>query len=350
MKSCFSALAAIAISLVFVLPALAAGNIASFNVTVPPQQFKALRVRNLPEGALIGVVVKSSREVTVAFVDHDDYQRLPKPKKPLMVGKVDQRLKFSVTIPESGHYYVVLVNNQAIADADVQLTVRAARSPKDQIQSAERILQEFEKQMHKIFIFDTFPVGIEPCGRAQAFYGVDGFYLCAEYVQILYAKLRDRQMAINALGFSIFHELALELMQQWEIDRKLMRERADEFAVVMMVMLNQDKRLKDLATYVAKNPDVDRALKVSLIEDWHPLSSRRAADVLDWLEDADLVRGWQKTLVPHMQTILLQHLRKKPAAWTDSKLVEKELSRRKTAEPGRKPGDPSEEKSKELSL
>jgi hypothetical protein len=173
--------------------------------------------------------------------------------------------------------------------------------------------------------------------------------MCAEYVQILYSKIGDRQMAVNALTFSIFNELGLELMKQWAIDRRLMRETADEFAVVMLVMLKQEERVRELADYFAENPDVDRAFKEGLVDDWHPLSSSRAKKVRRWLEDATLVRNWQKTLVPHMQTVLLQHLQKQPTAWTDPELVEKELSRRQASDPKLKPR-PSGVKSEEMSL
>lgn len=113
----------------YLLPsyALATGNIAAFNVTVPPQQFKALRVKNLPRGASVSVEVISNGEIAVAFVDADDYRRLPKPKRPLMAGKVKNRLTFSVVIPADGHYYVVLVNPHAASAYDVTLTVRGER-------------------------------------------------------------------------------------------------------------------------------------------------------------------------------------------------------------------------------
>jgi len=307
---------------------------AYFTVSVPPQEFKALKVRNLPKDAHIGVEVESSHAITIAFVDSAGYRQLPRPQKPLMAGKVDRRLNFSVVIPETGHYYVVLVNPDPQSPAEVELTVKAARSATDQLDAANQILELFERQMHKLFVFETFPVGVESCGRQLAFYGTDGFFLCGEYVRLIYSKVQDRPLAVKILTFSIFHELALELMEQWEIPAKRsLRQTADELAVVMMVMLNQEAKLEELGRYFVANPDVAAAFKDELIDDWHPLSVARAQKLLSWLDDPDMVRSWQARLIPHMQTELLQWLQKNPTPWSVTALVEMELAKRRQESP-----------------
>jgi hypothetical protein len=320
--------------------AQAAPKVAFFTVNVPPKQFKAVKIKRLPKDAYIGVEVESTREVTIAFVNTADYLNLPNPKKPLMVGKVDKRLNFSVTIPTSGDYFVVLVNNSEMSAADVKLKVQASRSAPDQGEGADRILQKFERQMHKLFVFETFSTGVKSCGRKLAFYGTQGFYLCEEYVRLIYAKVQDRQMAVNVLGFSIFHELGLELMEQWDMGGRSMRHSADEFATVLMVMLQQESNLRQLGVYFVENPSVATAFQNELIDRWHPLSVERAQKVLEWLDNPGLVRSWQEKLVPHMQTDLLLRLQQKPTDWTNTALVQKELARR------RKPSAPITEKKK----
>ena len=312
----------------------AAEKEAFFTVTVPAKEFKAARLRSLPEGADVGVAVESSRAVTVAFVDSADYGRLPNPQKPLMVGKVDRKLTFSVSIPADGDYFVVLVNPDARLTADVKVKVQAARGTTDGIDRADRILRLFQRQMRKLLVFDPFDIGVARCGRPLAFYGIDGFSLCKEYVEILGAQIPDRKMARNVLGFSIFHELSLELMGQWNIADPSMRRSADELAVVIMIMLKQEKNLEALANYVVAHPEVTASLQTALIDDWHPISVKRAETLLGWLEDDQLARSWQKRLVPHMQTDLLKWLKQTPTAWSDTALVEAELARRSdTGEP-----------------
>ena len=104
----------------------------------------------------------------------------------------------------------------------------------------------------------------------------------------------------------------------------------DEFATVLMVMLNQKQRATATAEYFIKNPTASETLFNLFGDSGHPLSVPRAQNILDWAKDPQLVREWQKFLVPHMQTTLLQRLRQKPTSWTDLSLVEKELAQRST--------------------
>jgi hypothetical protein len=173
------------------------------NVTVPPGQWKALKLRNLPKGASVAVEIESSGEITVAFLDTSDYQKLPLPKRPLMLGKVQKRLAFSVAIPATGNYFVVLSNQRAREPQEVKLTVSAARGSVDQIEAADKILRSFEQQLHRIFVFDPFPIGVEKCGAPQAFAETPGIVLCAEYVYHLYDIINDKQKTRDSLVFFI---------------------------------------------------------------------------------------------------------------------------------------------------
>jgi hypothetical protein len=73
----------------------------------------------------------------------------------------------------------------------------------------------------------------------------------------------------------------------------------------------------------------------------HPLSMERARSVLRWVKDPQLARRWQKVLVPHMQTALLERLLRQPTVWTDLPLVEKELKARGQGAPKYEKGVPS---------
>jgi len=303
------------------------------NVTVPPGKWKALKLRNLPKGAFVAVEVESSGEVTVAFVDTGDYQRFPYPTRPLMLGKVEKRLAFSVSIPAAGNYFVVVTNHQAREPQEVKITVSAARGGADQIEAASRILHEFERQLHRIFLFDPFPIRIEKCGVPKAFLDTSGIVLCAEYVYYLYDAVGERQRAVDALSFSIFHEVGHLLLANWNHQLSTTKEAADQFATVLMVMLNQKERVIATAKYFIENPSVSETLMKLFRDDRHPLSVERARNVLRWAKDPEFPRRWQEVLVPHMQTALLKSLQRRPTTWTNLDLVNKELAIRRHTVP-----------------
>ena len=311
------------------------------NVTVPPGQWKALKLRNLPKGAFVAVEIESSGDITVAFVDTSDYQKFPHPNRPLMLGKVEKRLAFSVSIPAAGNYFVVLTNHRAIGPQEVKLTVSAARGSVDQKEAAAKILRTFERQLHRIFVFDPFPMGVEKCGVPKAFAETAGIVLCAEYVYHLYDTINDKEKTKDALSFSLFHEVGHMLLATWDYPLSASKEVADEFATVLMVMLNQKERAAGAAGYIVENPSVANAMMKLFQGERHPLSMERARSVLRWVEDPQLARRWQKVLVPHMQTALLKRLLRQPTVWTDLPLVEKELKARGHSAPKYEEGVPS---------
>jgi hypothetical protein len=333
MKTCNIFIACLICTCLLPSYALATGNIAAFNVTVPPQQFKALRVKNLPRGASVSVEVISTGEIAVAFVDADDYRRLPKPQRPLMAGKVKNRLTFSVVIPADGHYYVVLVNPHTASPYNVTLTVRGERPKSNQQEAADRILREFERQLHRLFIYESFAVRIQQCKKPQAFAAAPGVVLCAEYVKQLYTKIENRDIAKDALTFSVLHEVGRKLMQQWKLKKAEKIDRADEFATVMLVMLNRRQRLQQLAAFFDDHPSVTLSFQKALDDKRHPLSIWRARRIKRHLKNQKLVRAWQKDLIPHMQTKLLLGLRQRSPDWADIDRVNKELAKRQVTSP-----------------
>ena len=98
-----------------------------FTVKVDPGRWKALRIRNLPKDAVVGVGVQTDGEVGVAFVDGKQYRDYPAVQSPLFFGRVERRFSFSVTIPETGHYFVVFDNRTGQQPRTVTVRVQAAR-------------------------------------------------------------------------------------------------------------------------------------------------------------------------------------------------------------------------------
>lgn len=308
--------------------AFAASGPIIVNVDVPSGQWKAARLKNLPKDAMVAVQVESNGEILVALIHAKSFRDSPDGLRPLFAGRVERRLSFSVAVAEKGDHYILFDNRRGTESRAVTVTLQAALGEKDRSRAAGAILSEFEKQLHRLFVFDPFPMGVKPCGVPRAFAGEAGVFLCTEYVHHLYAALRDQENAKDFLSFSIFHEVAQELLQRWNHLSAGKAEGIDEFAAVLMVLLNQQRRALGAADFAVKNPSTFNTMAKLFQDERHPLSAQRAKKVLNWAKDSTLPRKWQSFLVPHMQTALLKSLKKKPTSWTDLSLVEKELASR----------------------
>jgi len=308
--------------------AFAASGPIIVNVDVPSGQWKAARLKNLPKDAVVAVKVESNGEILVALVHAKTFRESPDGLRPLFAGRVERGLSFSVAVAEKGDHYILFDNRRGTESRAVTVTLQAALGEKDRTQAAGAILSEFEKQLHRLFVFDPFPMGVKQCGVPRAFADEPGVFLCNEYVYHLYEALRDQEKAKDFLSFSIFHEVARQLLEDWNHPEAGKGERIDEFALALMLMLNQKRRALGAADSAVKNPSAFTAMTKLFQDERHPLSAQRAKKVLNCAKDSTLPKKWQAFLVPHMQTALLKSLKKKPTSWTDLSLVEKELASR----------------------
>ena len=315
----------------FSLVSAAAKGPVALNVDIPPDTRKAVRLRNLPRDAVVDVAVVSSGEIIVAVVDSDGYARYPSGSRPLFLGQVDDRLSFSLKIPATDHYYLVLQNRSATRSRSATIMIRAARGETVQFEAADQVLQKFEQQLHQLFIFDPFPIQVKRCGANQIFDSAPEIVLCAESAQNLYRILGDKALARDAMGFAIFHTVADKLLSQWRplLTPAEKETQADEFAAVFSLILKQEDRLRSVVVYLIENSTITAAMIRFFGNDRHLLTVSRAKSLLRRLDGPDLVLGWQKVLVPQMQTALLKKLQQRPTAWTDIALVEKELATRR---------------------
>src|SRR5438128_1771239 len=129
------------------------------------------------------------------MVSLEDYQRFPAQRfpaveRPLFSGEADSRLSFSVTAPAAGTYVVLFDNRTGDAQRTVEVTVRASRPTSTG--TTETTLQGFARDLHKIFVFEPFPIRVQRCGVPQAFAGRGGIVLCTEYAKRLYDTLGDQ--------------------------------------------------------------------------------------------------------------------------------------------------------------
>lgn len=68
--------------------------------------------------------------------------------------------------------------------------------------------------------------------------------------------------------------------------------------------------------------------------------------MVSWLQDSNnLMRRWQKILIPHFQTKVLEDMMNRPKSWTDTQLVSEELEKRRQLKETQK-SDKTKEKEK----
>ena len=94
---------------------------------IAPGKSKSVRLRSLPQGAVVAVRVTSSGRLGVALVGVKHLKE-PKPdSKPLFRGVVQDKLSFRVTIPEADDYLLVLNNRAGQETLKVEVEMRASR-------------------------------------------------------------------------------------------------------------------------------------------------------------------------------------------------------------------------------
>jgi hypothetical protein len=133
---------ALLLAWVTAVPASALAADAALTVSVPAGKHKAVRLRNLPKDAVIGVAVRADGKLAIGLLNERDYRSYPRASEPVFVGSVDQALSFQVVIPANGAYYLVLDNRRGAQECKVKLAIRAKRGvtapevPEEQPQGA----------------------------------------------------------------------------------------------------------------------------------------------------------------------------------------------------------------------
>ncbi len=330
--------------------ATAASGEASFMIDVPPGKWKALKIRHLPQTTKVGVATTATSPVFIIFLDEENYSHYPRVTRPLFQGRIKTKLGFSVTIPDSGNYYVVFDNREGVRESSIAMTVKASHTRatnkadlRERLDTVEENLQVFQTRLTRALRFDPVTIDVQTCQAAETFRrdGPKRLTLCAEYADILFKALRDRRRTKDALLFSLFHAMGRALLRQWKEPFPDDVETGDEFATVLMVLFKLNDRVASTAAFFTSNPNAADGFTKVFPHNAHPLTRKRAQDVLAWVQDSTLLPKWQPILLPHMQTALLRQLQQRPEAWTDVALVTKELQSRKDAADDFPPGETS---------
>lgn len=119
--------ALIALAWLHAWPAAAVAAEAAMTVSLQAGKWKSVRLRNLPRDAVMSVAVQSNGKIAVSLLSERDYRAFPNPQEPVFLGSVDRTLSFTITIPETGTYYLVLDNRQSADTRKVKFAIRAQR-------------------------------------------------------------------------------------------------------------------------------------------------------------------------------------------------------------------------------
>lgn len=98
---------------------------AQVNSKVPAGKWKAVRLKNLPEGTSLSVKVAASGSLVVILVHEAELKRYPRAISPAFEGTLNKTLSFSVVIPEAGNYYIIFDNRRGVDERRVRLLIRA---------------------------------------------------------------------------------------------------------------------------------------------------------------------------------------------------------------------------------
>ena len=326
----------------FVSTAIAQDDLRSVktNPTLPALTWKGARLKNLPANAVIAVEISADKPVELFLLSEADYAKFPIVGTPLFQGDVISKLSFTVHIPSTGNYYLVLDNRKNIESSRVSLTISAGRGAAgfagDLDDSDEQTgsevpgvhLSKITAEMAKIFIFEPFPITVSTCGNENAYSSRDRVILCREYVSKVQNALNDKEKTSQVLLFVLFHEIGHVLLHQWNYPFYDNESIADEFATVLLVMVGEKKQLSATAEYFASKNTETELLSKAFQNDRHPLSIQRARNIITWVNDRERLERWQTVFIPHLQSNVLKRWQDENGIDSLLPYIERELNRR----------------------
>ena len=313
---------------------------AQVNIAVPTLSWKGILLKNLPANAVVAVELSANNPLQVLLLNQFNYEKFPAAPSPLFKGDVMDKLSFSVKIPASGHYYLVLDNSKGIKSADATIHVAAGRGEADLLGITPEKdmdldtaptgikLSQINDELAKVFIFDPFPITVNKCGKADAYSDKKSIILCQEFITKLQKSLDDKEKTSQVLLFVVFHEVGHTLLYQWGYPFYDNEGIADEFATVLLIMVGEKEHLQTTARYLASNTAVSELLGKAFRDDRHPLSIQRARNIVNWVNDSGRIERWQTVFVPHLQTSVLKRWQREAKADSVLKLIDEELGRR----------------------
>lgn len=218
---------------------------------------------------------------------------------------VQNEEKFDFIAPNTNVYYLILDNRKALLlsrNVDVNV-IKISNSP---TQSSLDIQKKYEYKytaLKQILKFDDFDITVKACGVENAFSNPD-ITMCIELIEQM-----KKQNLPKAEDFAFLHELSHSLLNIWNYPTYDNEDVADEFAVVLAIMIGDEKIAYEAAEYWSqKKVSKEEAIAKLYSDDRHTLSPPRANQIRNWLKQPDLISRWATLLLPHMTNNILKKL------------------------------------------
>jgi len=271
----------------------------------------------------------ANNKVNVWLLDSANFQLFQKGNKYSYYqgtsGAVKEVASYTFQIPQLDTYVLIIDNRAArVYPRTVSLYVYGILPQEtDEINDATKQFQELYNGLKQLFIFKDFNISFRHCGFENAF-SDPNITICIELIENM-----EAQDCGDALGYVLFHELGHTLLQAWDLPLWDNEDVQDEFAVVVCILADVKESAVAAAKYWSNSVSTDEALAKLYIDDRHTISPQRARNISHWLDDPDeLLRRWQKILIPNLQTEALKALDKESDPWINHELIKSELKKR----------------------
>lgn len=330
MKPC---LLAILFLLLSSAPAFGVERSFDLAVTVPAGETKTARLKNLVKDAVMTIRVDGDDPVEIGVLGQTDYLNFPNNESALFSARSYDNLSFTITIPDSDTYYLVLDNRHSTQAASLQLHIKAVATAAVGTQDLDnpqldKNLSRINDQLGKLFLFESIPINLESCGQSGAFASSKKVTLCVEFVQKLQQTLNNEKKATDVLLYAIFHEISHVLLLQWKYPFYDNEEIADDMATALMLFFQQKDRLDSATEFFLSNPLSQELMSMAFKDNRHPLSIQRARNIISWMNDQDRLARWRLFLLPHMQTDALEKLANQSQETNFKQAIRHELAQR----------------------
>ncbi len=241
---------------------------------------------------------------------------------------------FKFDVPQTNTYYLVLDNRKAV------LTARNVHTHMYKIDTGETAASKAIKSLYstlyndylkKLFEFPDFNIYVRMCGFPDAFSSPD-ITICKELEKSL-----DSKSVGGALLFVFLHESAHSLLNLWDYPLHDNEDVADELATVLLLIGDQKDKALQAAKWWAEQSSENHATAKHWMDDRHTVSSQRARNIVNWINNEDeLERRWFTLLIPKMRDEMLELMLQDESTSETHRLVEEELVKRQAIRKGRR--------------
>jgi hypothetical protein len=99
------------------------------NVEVPAAKWKAVKLKNLPQGTKVSIQAESMNgSLDLIFIHGDELKRFPAAVSPEFQGSIERKLSFSAVVSKKGDYYLILDNRQGAEARKARVLIKAERT------------------------------------------------------------------------------------------------------------------------------------------------------------------------------------------------------------------------------